>query len=166
LAKQDDGSLIYRETVTFPPWVWSLIALPYVVYAVVLIAGFTNRKLGQAGPTTWVALGVLLVFVPLIINFRRLDFNVTADTIEFGFGAWPRKRFDRLDLQDCEPYQLTFANYKGYGIRYGTDGTTAYNTRNGPGIKLTFYDEDRPFVVSLSDPMQVCSMLMNPDTRF
>jgi hypothetical protein len=166
LVELDQPSVIYRETVTYPPWLWSVIALPFVVFVVVFIVGLTNRRLGQAGISTWIALGFLVVLVPLIINFRKLDFIVTADTIEFGFGSWPRKKFDRLDLQECEPYQLTFSNYYGYGVRFGKDGTTAYNTRNGPGIKLTFYGVDRPYVLSLSDPMQVCSMLMNPDRRY
>jgi len=40
-----------------------------------------------------------------------------------------------MDIISCEPVELKFSNYLGIGIRFGLDGTIAYNTRFGKGIK-------------------------------
>jgi len=85
-------------------------------------------------------------------------FIITEDKLAFGFG-FIKKTFDLSDLVSCEPYTLTFGNYYGYGIRFGRDGTIAYNTRNGPGIKLVINGVTKPYVISVKNSGYICKLL-------
>lgn len=102
---------------------------------------------------------VLLALVLAFINFLRLDFLITDKEISFGFGLI-KKNFSRKQVLSCEEYELRFGNYLGYGIRLGRDGTVAYNTRNGLGVKITFEGAKRPYVVSIDDPHRACELLL------
>jgi hypothetical protein len=100
----------------------------------------------------------LVIIALLYMNFRRLFFEVTTEHVRFGFG-FVVKEFIRSDIISCEPYELTFQNYLGYGVRFGRDGTVAYNTRNGKGIKMVVEGQRRPYVVSVDDPERVCELI-------
>lgn len=146
--------VVYRETVPYTPWVpimiYGLIAVFAVVFTLFLAFGYYASSL---------LFGIVTVFLVLLwINFRYLEFLVTAGEVEFGFGVI-KKRFSRSALLSCEPYELRFRNYLGYGIRLGFDGTIAYNTRNGRGIKMVVEGFKRPYVVPVDDPGKVCALL-------
>jgi hypothetical protein len=88
---------------------------------------------------------------------------VTISDVEISFGfTGVKKRFPRSALLSCEPCRLTFANYMGIGMRIGLDGTMAYNTRMGPGVKMVFEGVRRPYVVSVDDPDRICGILAKP----
>lgn len=101
---------------------------------------------------------ILVLLVLTFANFWKLDFEVGEKEVSFGFGLI-KKRFPRSSVVSCEPYELTFNNYLGYGIRLGKDGTVAYNTRNGKGVKIVFEGGKRPYVVSVDDPERICALL-------
>ena len=125
-----------------------------VLYAALTIGAMVKRNWGTAA---WAApIGLLLIVV--MVNFLRLVFEVTDSEVIFGFGLI-KKRFPRASLVSCELYELRFGNYMGYGIRAGLDRTVAYNTRSGPGVKLTFEGAKRPYVVSVDEPAYVCKVL-------
>lgn len=150
----EPGEVVYRETVPYAPWVqimiYCMIALFAVVFAFFLVSGHFASSL---------LFGIVTVFLALLwMNFRHLEFLVTEGEVEFGFGVI-RKRFSRSALLSCEPYELRFKNYLGYGIRLGFDGTIAYNTRNGRGIKMVVEGLKRPYVIPVDDPGKVCDLL-------
>ena len=144
----------YREDHTLG-WIYGLLLVVLLgVYAVVTVGAIAKHKW-----TIAILIGVLMLAVILaMINFWRLTFEITATNVAFGFGLIV-KRFPRTSIITCKPYELTFSNYMGYGIRRGVDGTTAYNTRNGPGVILTVEGEKRPYVVSVDEPAYICKVL-------
>ena len=148
------GGIVYRETISYVKW------LPMMIFAMIAVFGVVFASflaLGYYGSAA--VFGVVTLFLVLLwLNFRHLVFLITTDKIEFGFGLIIR-RFPRSDLVSCEPYELRFRNYLGYGIRIGFDGTIAYNTRNGRGVKMFFQGAKRPYVVPVDDPERVCALL-------
>ena len=149
-----EDEVVYREVLYLTFWIYVAL-LPLLIFFAVLIVPAAAK--GFTG--TAVFSGVVTVFLILVlVNFLRLEFVITEKTVSFGFGVF-KKRFPREAVTGCEPYRLTLSNYLGYGIRWGRDGTTAYNTRNGPGVKLLIDGQTRPYVVSLNDPTRVCGIL-------
>jgi len=146
--------VLHSETVPYIPWVpimvYCFIFAFAVVFTVFLAFGnYVNSLL----------FGIVTVFLVLLwVNFSHLEFLVIEGEVEFGFGIF-RKRFPRSALLSCEPYELRFRNYLGYGIRLGFDGTIAYNTRDGRGIKMVVEGSKRPYVIPVDDPPKVCALL-------
>ena len=58
----------------------------------------------------------------------------------------------------CETTKATFKKYGGVGIRLGSDGSWAYNTDFGDGVKLT-YQNGRPFIFSTRNPQKICNLI-------
>jgi|GEM_PF-873814 hypothetical protein len=148
------GTRIYRENVHFSPGVALLVLVLIILYIAITIGAIVKHI-----DTTAIVFGIIAVLLlALLANFWRLVFVITEDKLAFGFG-FIKKTFDLSDLVSCEPYALTFGNYYGYGIRFGRDGTIAYNTRNGPGIKLVINGVAKPYVISVNNSGYVCKLL-------
>lgn len=148
------ADVLYLERSHYGPVLWVLTLGLLILYLVVLAGALATRRFAIAG-----FMGAVSIFLlALLANFWRLSFLVTTEEVVFGFGLF-KKRFRLSEIRGCEPYTLTFENYLGYGIRMGRDRTIAYNTRNGPGIKLDVEGRKRPYVVSLKDPSGVCRVL-------
>ena len=145
---------LYREVVYYRAWTYAAMLALIVLYLVVGVPAAREGMKSTAVIFILVAVALVLVF----INFWRLELVITEGTVGFGFGVI-KKRFPRSSITSCEPYELKFSNYIGYGIRRGLDGTTAYNTRNGPGVRLTIDGRSRPYVISVNNPEQVCRIL-------
>jgi len=90
---------------------------------------------------------VLLVFLIVVsLNFWRLRVRVTREFFEARFGLFARKipLKEIVGVGECE---VKFPNYWGLGIKWGFDGSTAYCTRFGRGVRLKL-KHGRDFVVS------------------
>lgn len=148
-----DG-ILYGEVIYYPAWMYALIAGLISLYVAIIIgAAAEGMKLNA---TLYTFIAVMLVLT--LVNFWRLEFAITDSQVVFGFGLL-KKRFPRELVTSCERYELKFSNYLGYGIRWGLDRTIAYNTRNGPGVKLVVEGCRKPYVISVRDPDRVCSLL-------
>lgn len=146
--------VVYREVIRFGGLLLFLLLGLVVLYAV-LFAAFLVAK----NRFVSIVFLILIIFMVLVfLNFWRLSFEITETRVRIRFGVLV-KSVNRSDIKSCEPYELSFTNYLGYGIRYGADGTKAYNTRNGPGVKMVVDGERRPLVVSVDDPEKVCLLL-------
>lgn len=153
MEKQDDRP-VYRERLVFN---WTLpagLALSFAGLLVGVIVGVAYNSPGASIPCA--VLIPVLACVYLIFN--PLSFEITGDEVVFGFPVY-RKRVPRSAVRSCEPCELTFGNYMGYGIRSGRDGTIAFNTRNGPGVKMELEGAKRPYVVSVDFPERICGLL-------
>lgn len=150
----ESGEVLYCESVGYSWWLLALILLPTVIFGAVFLGALFLSKPGFAA----VYGIVLIVLLAFDVNFWRLSFMVTESEVSFGFGL-VKKTFPRSSIASCEPYTLTWHNYWGYGIRWGRDGTLAYNTRNGPGIKLVVEGAKRPYVVSIDGPEEACGLI-------
>jgi amino acid transporter len=151
--RQED--IVYGEVHYLPAWVFGLLASLVVLFATLY---FVVRSAKALAAAIAMLVGLAIVILALFF-FSRLTFIITREEIDFGFAAPFRKAFSRQDLESCEPYELKFSNYGGYGWRPGRDGTTALNTRNGPGVKMVFTGAKRPVVVSVDNPEAICDML-------
>lgn len=148
------GKIIYRETHSIGPLFGFFLLALLALYVVVAVGAVVKHKWGTAA---WI--GVLaIVIIALCLNFWRLVFEITETGVSFGFG-FARKRFERERVISCELYDIKTSNYIGYFIIPGLDGTIAYRTRSGPGVKLTIEGERRPYVVSVDEPAYVCKLL-------
>jgi hypothetical protein len=151
---------VYSETHMIAPWILVLVAGLFILYVVVIV-GAVNRHY-------WLLLVLMTVLAVgiagVLVNFAVLKFELNTSEVVFGFGL-VKKRFQREKIVSCVPFELTFENYLGYGIRLGRDGSMAYNTRNGQGIKMQVEDMKRDYVVSVDEPAYICKLLAsNEDT--
>ena len=149
--------VVYRENVYFSLGLCVLIVGLIALYIAIMIGAIVKHNRVM----TIIFCAMTVVLLAIFVNFWRLVFIITETQVIFGFGLI-KKRFERSDIKTCEPYTLEFGNYYGYGIRIGRDGTIAYNTRNGPGVKLVVEGCKRPYVVCLKNAGYVCKLL-GPD---
>ncbi len=61
-------------------------------------------------------------------------------------------------ITNCDITKARFRTYGGIGIRFGLDGSLAYNTDFGEAVKLTF-QSGRPFVFSSRNPQKLCNLI-------
>ncbi len=151
------SDVVYSEKLTYEPWLWLMILGLIALYVAVLIGAVLKGE-------TWLVVVFAVIAVALIalmVNFRVLVFSISASEVAFGFGL-VKKSFPKAEIKSCEVYTLEFRNYYGYGIRSGRDGTVAYNTRNGRGIKMVVEGRRKPYVVSVNNPEHVCKLLSRP----
>ena len=117
---KEGAVIVYRETITFTLWV-HLFMLAFQIFWIY----FFVTLLVQGYPWPSLFFGFFGVFWALMwYNSRHLDFLITTDYIEFGFGI-AKKRIKRSEIVSCELYQIRFRNYLGYGVRIGFDKTIA-----------------------------------------
>lgn len=147
----------YSERVGYTFWVPLLIVILVVLYLAIMVGGILKGNWWFAAVFGAVTVSILLLYA----GFAHLEFVITTNLVLFGFPL-VNKSFERSKVILCEPYELTFGNYMGYGIRLGRDGTVAYNTRNGPGIKLVLADQKRAYVVSIDGAAGACEHLGFP----
>lgn len=153
MGPEDD---VYRQIQYYPVWIYLMLAALLVMFIVVAIV---VDVAGSAAATVGMIFGVVVV-VGALIFFWRLTFIITPTRVDFGFVRPFRKSFRLASIESCEPYELKFSNYGGYGWRWGLDGTSALNTRSGPGIKIVSGEAKRPYVVAVEEPERVCEMLL------
>lgn len=149
------GEVLYSETMFYSAWFYLII---------VLLFGFLLTMAVLAAVGGAVLTPILLILLLLLLSltygfFSRLRFVVTGNKVVFGFARPFRKQLPRSSLQSCEPHEITFKTYLGFGPRPGLDGTMGYVARNGPGVQLVFDGAPRPYVISVRDPERVCELL-------
>ena len=152
------GEILYEERHSFPWWIHVLMLGLLVLYTLAIVYAV---KRGRWSLTEYFISAAVVLLILTYINFFILVFKITGQQVVFGFGVF-KKRMERSLLVSCEPFRLEFANYGGYGIRWGRDGTIAYNARNGPGVRMVFKGSKRPYVVSIDGVGRVCEMLSSP----
>ena len=102
---------------------------------------------------------ILSLIAVLLLNFHALRIRITDENLEFGFGLI-RNKIDRKDIISCEKMDIKFSNYLGAGIRYGFDGTIAYNTKfSGKAVKIKAKEKNREYVITTDNPERICSLL-------
>jgi hypothetical protein len=87
-----------------------------------------------------------------------LKISLTNNQLEVVYGIFNRKKIPLNTITSCNITKADFRTYGGVGIRFGTDGSWAYNTDFGEAVKLTFQD-GRPFVFSTRNPQKICDLI-------
>lgn len=154
-----DAVVIYTDTVYFTLWV-HLFMLAFQIFCIYFFIALQVQ--GYPWPSLF--FGFFGIFWALMwINSRHLDFLITAEYIEFGFGV-VKKRIQRSELISCEPYQVRFRNYLGYGIRIGFDRSIAFISRSGPAVEMVLKSGKWSYVVNVNDPARICDLLSEGDS--
>ncbi len=146
----------YQEEQKFNSVVISL----FLIFIIAIPFGFYSVQLSPKTPS-WVPpflaiLEMSLIFI--LFNFYKLKISITNECLEFGFGFF-KKRTKLEDVVSCEPTNIRFGQYLGMGIRFGLDGTIAYNTRFGKAVKIKIRNKKRPYVLTSDDPQRLCKAL-------
>jgi len=107
--------------------------------------------------------GFIFATISLIIfliywNYRGLKINLTNIQLEIKYGVFNHKKIPINKIISCEITKAKFRTYGGVGIRFGLDGSSAYNTNFGKAVKLTF-QYGRPFVFSTRNPQGICNLI-------
>ncbi len=153
-VKRRTDRFLYREINYFGLWFYFAMAILIALYALVGIAHARKRQIRDF----LVFSGIDILLVAALVNFFRLTFEITESQVRFRFGIFG-KRFEISRIKECMPCKISFWNYLGYGIRFGYDGSVAYNTRTGLGVKFIVDGLKRPYVVSVKDPGKVCDII-------
>ncbi len=97
-------------------------------------------------------------FTIIFVNFLYLKIKINGKCLVFGFGVI-RNKIPLDKIISCEGTEIKFSNYLGYGIRLGGDGSIAYNTRSGKGIRLKIKGKKREYVISTNNADKICEIL-------
>ncbi len=133
-----------------------------VLFACILIASL-GIIVTAFLPIELAFIGIICGAVSLLIflmywNYRGLKITLTSNQIEVAYGIFNHKRIPIKKITSCDKTKANFRTYGGVGIRFGVDGSWAYNTDFGEAVKLTF-QSGRPFVFSTKNSEQICNLI-------
>lgn len=106
----------------------------------------------------WAVFSPVMAILLILANFAFLKIEITEQELGFGYGII-KKKFKRAEVLSCEPFQIKFRDYWGYGIRYGINKTTGWITRSGAGVRIKIRDKKRDYVLSTDHADEICAFL-------
>jgi len=125
------------------------------IFIGIIISVFTPKELMFLG----IIFGAVSIIIFLLYwNYRGLKISLTNNQLEVGYGIFNHKKIPLNSITSCDITKADFRTYGGVGIRFGTDGSWAYNTDFGEAVKLAFRD-GRPFVFSTRNPQKICDLI-------
>lgn len=150
------SNIKYEEKQTFKIYFWIIGIIGLVLLAAIHISDIPKPH--------WVS-SILFPIMEAAIVFVMLNFSLMIRIDDryftFGFGII-RKKIKLDNIVSCTKTKLKFSNYLGYGIRYGRDGTIAYNTRSGNGIRVKIKDKKRDYILSTNNADNICQIIGKP----
>ena len=121
----------------------------------IIVTAFIPIELAFIG----IICGAVSLFIFLMyLNYRGLKITLTSDQLEVTYGIFNHKRIPLNKITSCDITKASFRTYCGVGIRFGLDGSWAYNTDFGEAVKLTF-QHGRAFVFSTRNPQKICNLI-------
>jgi hypothetical protein len=147
-----DGALYFAK-ITAPRFFHLLFLLPLFV--------MTGSALLAHAPL----LMPLLTLIPLFfvwILFSALRISVTTKEVHVQYGLFgPRIPIEAIE--SCEPCAYDWKQYGGWGIRYGRDGSVAYNMLGdgGRAVRITYKKgaKTKTVVLSARDPERLATAI-------
>ncbi|MFX0040375.1 MAG: hypothetical protein ACFFCY_13970 [Promethearchaeota archaeon] len=154
---QNDKDLLYTEWV--PAGRFIKFTMLFVFILITSLALVFTAVLPIEVAFVGLILGAVSVLIFLMYwNYRGLKIIITKNQIEVGYGIFNQKRIPLNNIIGCDITKARFRTYGGVGVRYGLDGSAAYNTDFGEAIKLTF-KKGRPFLFSTRNPEKICYLI-------
>ena len=154
---QKNDEILYVEWVPagrFIKGVMLFVCLSFISISII-ISAFNPKELAFLG----IIFGAVSIIIFLLYwNYRGLKISLTNNQLEVVYGIFNSKKILLNTITSCNITKADFRTYGGVGIRFGTDGSWAYNTDFGEAVKLTFQD-GRPFVFSTRDPQKICDVI-------
>ena len=156
---QKNDEIVYVEWVPagrFVKGVMLFVCLLFISIGIIIFA-FNPKELAFLG----IIFGAVSIIIFLLYwNYRGLKISLTNNQLEVVYGIFNRKKIPLNIITNCDITKAYFRTYGGVGIRFGTDGSWAYNTDFGEAVKLTFQD-GRPFVFSTRNSQKICDLISN-----
>ncbi len=143
-AKYMGGPALYHDKIRAPLGFHLLFLLPVLV------------SVGTA------LVGRAPLFVPLLTSafilsiwalFSVLRISVSHDEVYVQYGLFG-PRIPVRDIEHCEAVDYSFQQYGGWGIRYGFDGSVAYNMMgdHGRAVKIVYKKGKKSQTVLVASP--------------
>ena len=154
---QKNDEILYVEWVPAGRLVKGLVLFVCVlcISIGIIITAFNPGELAFIG----IMLGAVSLFIFLIYwNYRRLKITLNSNQLEVVYGIFNHKKIPLNAITSCDITKANFRTYGGVGIRFGVDGSWAYNTDFGEAVKLTF-QSGRPFVFSTKNSQKICNLI-------
>ena len=147
-----DGALYFAK-MTAPRFFHLLFLLPLLVSA------------GSALVTHAPLLVPLLTVIPLFlvwILFSALRISVTSKEVHVQYGLFgPRIPIE--SIESCEACEYDWKQYGGWGIRYGRDGSVAYNMLGdgGRAVRITYKKgtKTKKLLLAAKDPERLATAI-------
>lgn len=124
------GGALYFAKLTAPRFFHAIFLLPLLVSV--------GSALVAHAPLFVPLLSVIPLFLVWIL-FSALRISVTAKEVHVQYGLFgPRIPVEAIE--SCEPCDYDWKQYGGWGIRYGRDGSVAYNMLGdgGRAVRITY----------------------------
>ncbi len=154
---QKNDEILYTEWVPAGRFVKIVVLFVCILIASlgIIITAFIHKELAFIG----IILGAVSLLIFLMYwNYRGLKITLTSNQLEVAYGIFNHKRIPIKKITSCDKTKASFRTYGGVGIRFGVDGSWAYNIDFGEAVKLTF-QSGRPFVFSTKDPEKICNLI-------
>ena len=146
-------SAVYHEDQLFGWWVYALMA-GMVALACVFVSIRSQGGAEVANGGFPFSLGITVGFAlptVFVLGVLRMTTEVAPTGIDVWFGWIPtyRRKIDLASIRAVEAitYQ-PFADYGGWGIRFGRDGEKALNARGDRGVRLIMIDGSKLMIGS------------------
>ncbi len=104
------------------------------------------------------AWGVLAFVLFLFWNYRGLEIKINHDELSVNYGIFNKKSIKLKEIVSCQITKASFGRYGGSGVRYGSDGSTAYTTSFGNAVEIV-PKVGRTFVFSSKSPVKICKII-------
>ncbi len=154
---QNNDEILYEEWVPAGKFVKAIILFTclLLVSLGIIIIIFIPKEYAFIG----IILGGISLFIFLVYwNFRGLQITLTINQLEVVYGIFNHKRIPLNKITSCDITKANFRTYGGVGVRFGRDGSMAYNTDFGEAVKLIFQN-GRPFVFSTKNAQKICNLI-------
>lgn len=127
-AKYMASGALYYDKIRAPRAYHLLFLLPVLV-----VLGSTAAAAAQGGPREALASLISLPIVALLwLLFSALRVSVTRDEVYVQYGLFG-PRIKVRDIESAAAVAYDWKKYGGWGIRYGRDGSVAYNMMGDGG---------------------------------
>ena len=159
------GAPRYQEKVSSSGWLVVLLAVVLVAGTAVpvgIVAAKSKGAFDQLAPVVIPAGLLVLLILSLVSQFFSLRVAIGQGMLTFGFGLF-RKRIHISRIRSYGPTTYRWQSYGGWGIRWGRDGSTAYNVVGDKGIAVRVAVDrngrKRDYLFSSRQPEAVCRAL-------
>ncbi len=147
------GGALYFAKLTAPRFFHAIFLLPLLISV--------GSALVAHAPLIVPLLSVIPLFLVWIL-FSALRISVTAKEVHVQYGLFgPRIPIEAIE--SCEPCDYDWKQYGGWGIRYGRDGTVAYNMLGdgGRAVRITYRKgtKTKKLLLAARDPERLATAI-------
>lgn len=147
------GAILYHDKIRAPVGYHLLFLLP-------LLVTMGTTILGRAPLAIPLVTGAVLLVLWALFSVLRV--SVSRDQVYVQYGIFGPKIAVR-DIERCEAVDYDWKQYGGWGIRYGADGSVAYNMMGdrGRAVRIVHKDgaERKVVLVASPDPERLAAAI-------